>query len=290
MRRLRRQSPEVAAIAVIWALLAALIPVSAAGGAKVRSKAVYPAVIPADGSSGAVLEVRTDAPASGVLIELAAGDSVPLVAIDAKTFSAVLTPEQLLFDYAADDVNRNFVGTLKVTDASSNEVSTFNFFVNVDDLAIPDVAIVPSASDIRCAPHVVNLQVPADDPAELWEPPFDDVQAVLTRFYEVFGDDYDFANVVFLLPDLFANRDHFGVRNDVQGIGLPIFDNASDYGSAGALLGITRFPLDTVFDLVDPGALHEIGHQWINHMTAVPLLGEVHPTGLRPNWRMASWG
>src|SRR5712671_1254522 len=133
MRILRRQSPEVAAVVAVWAIWVALLPVAAAGGATVKSKAVYPAVIPADGSSGAVVQVRTDAPASSVVIDLAAGGSVPLVAIDAQTFAAVLTPEQLLFDYAADDVNRNFVGYLKVTAVSSGEVSSVSFFVNVDD-------------------------------------------------------------------------------------------------------------------------------------------------------------
>ena len=279
MRSLRRWFPGVAAIVVVSAIWVARLPVAAAGGAGVKSKAVYPAVIPADGSSGAMVQVRTDAPASSVVIDLASGGSVPFVAIDAQTFSAVLTPEQLLFDYTADDVNRNFVGYLKVTPASSGDVSSFNFFVNVDDATIADVPILQSASDIRCAPHVANLEVPSDDPAGLWEPLYDDVPSVLKRFYEVFSDDYDFANVVFLHPDLQTNRDHFPVRNDVQGIGVPIFNDTAVYGSAGTLLGVTRFPYDTVFDLVEPGALHEMGHQWINFLKTVPLLG-----GGSPHW------
>ena len=217
---------------------------SAAVGASVKSKAVYPAVIPSDGSSGAVVAVRTTAPASSVVIELAAGGTVPLTSLDAQTFSGVLTADQLLFGYATDDVNRNFVGFLKVTDAATSEVATSNFFVNIDDATIPDVPVVSLASDMRCGAHVVNLEVPADDPAGLWDPPFTDIDGILTRFYQVFGDDYDFANVVFLHPDLTANRDHFGTRNDVQGIGLPIFNNTATFGSAGTLLGVTRFPLD----------------------------------------------
>jgi hypothetical protein len=250
---------------------------SAAGGASVKSKAVYPAVIPADGSSGAVLTVRTTAPASSVLIELVAGGTVPLASIDAQTFSAALSADQLLFSYVASDVNRNFVGGIKVTDAATSEVSTFNFFVNVDDATIPDVPVESSASDMRCGAHVVNLEVPADDPAGLWDPPYDDIEGVLTRFYEVFGDVYEFVNVVFLRPDLMTNRDHFGARNDVHGIGLPIFNNTAAYGSAGTLLGITRFPLDNFFDLAEPGALHELGHQWINFLTPFPILGAGSP-------------
>ena len=275
MRHLHRRS--AAALVCGLAILAARLPMSAAVGASVQSKAVYPAVIPADGSSGAIVAVRTTAPASSVFIELAAGGTVPLISLDAQTFSAVLTAGQLLSDYAADDVNRNFVGRLKVTDAATSEVSTANLFVNIDDATIADVPVVSSAPDMRCGAHVVNLEVPADDPAGLWDPPFTDIDGLLTRFYQVFGDDYDFANVVFLRPDLTANRDHFATRNDVQGIGRPIFNNTATHGSAGRLLGVTRFPLDFFFDLAEPAALHELGHQWINFLTPFPILGSGSP-------------
>src|SRR5262245_65775724 len=94
-----------AACAVSLSVLAA--PASAAP-AKITSKTVEPAVIPADGSSGAVVTVRTDAPALSVTLDLAAGGAVPFQSIDPQTFSAVLTPAQLLFQYFPDDVNRNF--------------------------------------------------------------------------------------------------------------------------------------------------------------------------------------
>jgi hypothetical protein len=108
---------------------------------------------------------------------------------------------------------------------------------------------------------------------------FGEEQSVFTRFYEVFGDDYDFANVVYLHPDTFANRDHFPVKNDVLGIGVPIFNSTALYGSVSALRGITRFPVDVYFDLADPGAQHELGHRWVIYLTAFPLLG-----GGSPHW------
>jgi hypothetical protein len=164
-----------------------------------------------------------------------------------------------------------------VSGGTPEEISTANFFVNVDDASVSDVPVRSPASDMRCAPHVVNLQVPAGDPSELWEAFLGQEQSILTRFYDVFGDDYDFANVIYLHPDLSANRDHFGVKNDVQGIGLPPFDNTAGYGSGGALRGITRFPVDTFFDLGEPGAQHELGHQWINFLTEEPLVGPGPP-------------
>jgi hypothetical protein len=83
-------------------------PVSA--GPKVASKSVEPAVIPGDGSSGAVVMIRTDLPATAVTIDLQAGGTVAFTSIDSQTFSVVLTSAQLLVDYQPNDVNRNFVG------------------------------------------------------------------------------------------------------------------------------------------------------------------------------------
>ncbi len=270
---------RAAAVSILAVGSLASFPSPASAAPTIKSKTVEPAVIPSGSSSGAVVTVRTDLPATSVAIDLAAGGTVPFVAIDSQTFSVVLTSAQLLFDYQPDDVNRNFVGSIKVTGATPADVSSANFFVNVDDASVADVAVLPSASDMRCAPHVVNLQVPADDPAGLWETLYTDEQTVLNRFYEVFGDSYDFANVVYLHPDLTANRDHFAVKNDVSGIGQPIIDNTAGYGSAGALRGITRFPLDQFFDLASPGAQHELGHQWINFLDGPPLLA-----GGAPHW------
>jgi hypothetical protein len=279
MWNFRRTDFGVVRIAVACTISVALFAASASAGPRLTSKTVEPAVIPGDGSSGAVVTVRTDLPASSVVIDLAAGGTVPFAVIDSQTFSVILTPAQLLFDYLPDDVNRNFVGFIKVSGATPGDVASVNFFVNVDDSSIVDVPVVTSAADMRCAPHVVNLQVPAEDASGLWETLFGDEQSVFKRFYEVFGDDYDFANVIYLHPDKFANRDHFPVKNDVLGIGVPIFDGTAFYGSVGALNGITRFPVDTVFDLAEPGAQHELGHQWINWLTGFPLLG-----GGSPHW------
>src|SRR6266542_73392 len=214
MCNLRRMHPGVVRIGAAWTISAALFAASASAGPTLASKTVEPAVIPGDGSSGAVVTVLTDLPASSVVIDLAAGGTVPFLLIDSQTFSVILTPAQLLFGYLPDDVNRNLVGLIKVAGGTPEEVDSSNFFVNVDDSSVADVPVVASAADMRCAPHVVNLQVPAEDPSGLWETLYGDEQSVLTRFYEVFGDDYDFANVIYLHPDLPANRDHVGVKND----------------------------------------------------------------------------
>ena len=276
---LRTSLPALARVAVAWTVSVGFFASPVSAGQSIISKTVEPAVIPSISSSGAVVTVRTDLPASSVVIDLEAGGTVPFLAINSTTFSAALTPAQLLFDYFPDDVNRNLVGFIKVTGAAQEETDVKNFFVNVDDSSVTDVQVVTSASDMRCAPHVVNLLVPAGDRSELWESLLGQEESILTRFYEEFGDDYDFANVVYLHPDSFLNRDHFAVKNDVSGIGQPLIDQTAQYGSAGALRGITRFPLDTVFDLAEPGAQHELGHQWINFLDGPPLLA-----GGSPHW------
>ena len=276
---LRILLPSLARVAVAWTMSVGFLASPVSAGQNIIAKTVEPAVIPSNSSSGAVVTVRTDLPASSVVIDLEAGGTVPFLAINSTTFSAVLTPAQLLFDYLPDDVNRNLVGFIKVTGVAQEETAVANFFVNVDDSSVTDVQVVTSASDMRCAPHVVNLLVPAGDRSELWESLLGQEASILTRFYEEFGDDYDFANVIYLHPDSFLNRDHFAVKNDVSGIGRPLIDQTAQYGSAGALRGITRFPLDTIFNLAEPGAQHELGHQWINFLDGPPLLA-----GGSPHW------
>lgn len=97
------------------------------------------------------------------------------------------------------------------------------------------------------------------------------------RFYQTHGDKYDFLNMV-RVAGAVGNRNHFGVKNTVSGIGTSIFNNTATYGSAGRLQGITNFPLSTFFDGGDQGFEHETGHQWINFLS-----GTAYATGT-PHW------
>jgi hypothetical protein len=71
MCNLRRIHFGVVRIVAAWTICAAVFAASASAGPTVTSKTVEPAVIPGDGSSGAVVTVRTDLPASSVVIDLA---------------------------------------------------------------------------------------------------------------------------------------------------------------------------------------------------------------------------
>src|SRR5437016_14061318 len=91
------------------------------------------------------------------------------------------------------------------------------------------------------------------------------VISITRAFYTSFNDDYDFLSIL-TLPEVFANRYHAPVRNNVSGIGQSLFDNSALYGSGGRLLGYTFYPLSTYFDLAASASLHELGHQWINYL------------------------
>jgi hypothetical protein len=145
------------------------------------------------------------------------------------------------------------------------------------------VSVVSLEPAVRGSPHVVNIHRPDFMPTATVGPEFDAlIRAVLQQFYRLFDDQYDFINLVLALPSFPNNRYHFAVKNDVQGIGVSQFDNTARYGSAGRLQGVNVFPLAAFFDLAESGALHEIGHQWINFLT-LPLLA----TG-RPHWPLSS--
>ena len=93
---------------------------------------------------------------------------------------------------------------------------------------------------------------------------------ITKRFYTLFPDDFDLINVVYE-GTLFQNRTHAQAQNPIRGIGGAVFNGTSTWGSSSKLLGVSRFPIDSFFD-VDQGRngatgfLHETGHQWISYL------------------------
>lgn len=78
------------------------------------------------------------------------------------------------------------------------------------------------------------------------------------QFYEHFADVYDF--LVFV-PEKGITAAGFNarVRNDVRGIGVDVFDDSPQYGSAGVLRAIVLIDLSA-----EPPLLHELIHTWAN--------------------------
>src|SRR3972149_11022532 len=104
-------------------------------------------------------------------------------------------------------------------------------------------------------------------------------EALLRRFIETHGDFYDFV-VLFTNFDFDrggANGFYLGLRNDVRGIGTPLFDEGARFGSAKRLQGVIDMgPVAQYraqgFSVVptDPGfrqtlriLAHEGAHRWL---------------------------
>jgi hypothetical protein len=102
------------------------------------------------------------------------------------------------------------------------------------------------------------------------------VQTAAQQFYVYYRDDFDFLSVAFSMPNYPENRYHFPVRNDVSGIGLLPLNVGSLYGSASRLLGISVFPIDTLFDAGETAFVHELGHQWITYLKNPSLMPGPH--------------
>lgn len=143
-----------------------------------------------------------------------------------------------------------------------NVALQLNVFVDVLTPDVPPVDIQNPAAEVQQTAHLVNIV----DPALLDAP----VSAVTGRFYQHLGDDYDLLDVVYATARP-MNRHHVTVRNEVDGIGVPRTDKTAHYGSAGRLMGITVFPIPTMFDAAFHTRSHELGHQWINFLPVPPL-------------------
>ena len=252
------------AAGLVAALIAVSAPVAAAEPGIDRRWA-SPVAVPAAGPEATVVLVRTTSGATAVRLDWA-GDAPDLEfsRLAPDVFGALVYGPQLLGDRRNLETGHRVAGRLIARDGSGTESPGNIFDVNVDDPAhVPGVPVRTIAPDARCAPHVVNVRLPGD-PWASYE--FADQPALQRAYALLGGDDYDFANVVFALPETRANRSHYAVRNSVSGIGKPIHDDGGATGSAGRLRGITNYPLSTYYDLAESSSSHETGHQWINFL------------------------
>lgn len=175
-----------------------------------------------------------------------------------RTFTITLQPSDLA---PWLQFNPHTVGGLVEAFNGTTRVISLGSAVNVLKEA-PAVNIVSVNTNTQASRNLVNMRLTN---AEF----FGDAQQavfITRRFYSMFPDDFDLINIVYE-GSLFQNRTHQG-GNKVQGIGMSVADNSSSFGSAGRLQGVSRFPIDSLFD-VDHGRnsgvgfLHETGHQWL---------------------------
>jgi hypothetical protein len=102
-----------------------------------------------------------------------------------------------------------------------------------------------------------------------------DAVAVIRKFYATHPDDYD---QLILWTDAPFVRDAFAfettIKNEIQGIGLQVFDAASEFGSAGRLRSyalmdwLDKYPNDPQQRFLGENSTvavlgHEVGHRWL---------------------------
>jgi len=217
-----------------------------------------PGAVRTDRTSPAALTVQTGGSVASIRLDFSAGGSMTLTSGGSGRWTASVPAAKLLSGYVAADVNHNFVGFLRLLGSGGETLATYNSFINVVDgrVSMPPLRQIDATA--RAATRVLNLLRPTLTS--------DDVRSAVLAFYAYYRDDFDFVQVVYALPSYPANRYHFQVRNDVQGIGVATLNESAQFGSAGKLKGITVFPIDTLFDLGESAFSHELGHQWINYL------------------------
>lgn len=197
---------------------------------------------------------------------------VPLQRQSNGTWTARVPANQLVFNYRTGDL-RNTASFINVESASGTNQTAVT--VNVRDNTILNVTPQVLSTTVQAASHVVNIRV---DSLYLGQP----IDAgVFQALYRHFGDEYDFISVV---EQVQSGRDpfYFAARNEVEGLGLQLFDRGSPLGSAAQLEGILQFPNEASFDPAETAFLHELSHRWMNFSNLQSV------RTLRPHWPIST--
>ncbi|HEU0051755.1 MAG TPA: hypothetical protein VFQ39_01215, partial [Longimicrobium sp.] len=210
--------------------------------------------------------VTRGAVTSATIVQGAGLPDIPLRADGPGRWTARIPVSAMVREYQ-QGWTHGYVGQL-----TFNGARTGGYIVsaNIRDGGMPDVPVQALAADAQSSPHVFNLR---------WDDLYTGISVppgVVRRFYNYFGDDYDWIATVqpASSPD---NRFFVHVRNEVAGIGVDSVDRGLQYGSAARLKGLIHFPLDPYFDMAQYAASHEIGHQWINFLRLDPTLAKGAP-------------
>lgn len=174
------------------------------------------------------------------------------------TYQLEIDAQTLISRLTEDDVYRIFIGYLDIYQNGLRTVRC-NVFLQVWDETIPLVEVKETVNGLFFTQNIVN--VISDNALTAFE-------AVRT-VYNDFTDDYDYICLVDV-PGFFANSSFTMVSNDVQGIGRPIYNSSTNWGSEGRLKGIVKIALPNLFDEANYILLHEIGHSWINYLENTP--------------------
>ncbi len=135
----------------------------------------------------------------------------------------------------------------------------------------PSIVSVPQttrlAEDVQTTAYVVNVSATL---AGVFPQQRANPREIAKRYYDFFADERD----MLILAHTFAiaggaEGSFTHVRNDVEGIGMPVFDQATEYGSSGRLQGIITVQYGHAFPWL---LTHEVLHRWAVSVTLDPSL------------------
>ena len=230
-----------------------------------------PKVITPETTGEVILEVHSDLFSSVKPVLHTAWDLViPLVddgthgdkAASDNIYTAMIDVRDILKANTPNALNRPLIGRIYF------DQGYMSIWAEVWNDQLPQAVVRSISPDVQHTDRVVNIVTGHISPANR--------RVYLNTFYSHFDDVYDFIHIIY--PGFYLNRHHITVKQDVQGIGKPIMDESSMYGSSGRLKGINVFPNTTYYDGASTGYQHELGHQWINF-----LEGTVLDPGI-PHW------
>ncbi len=139
---------------------------------------------------------------------------------------------------------------------------------------LPVATVTKINNRIQYSSHVVNLSVgPFTNRRVTHDTHGFAFMAASKLFYQHFPDVYDGLSFVTqrdVLADSYSAF-HQPVKNAVSGIGLPIFSNASMYGSAGRLQAVEFYV--GAYALRNDVSTHEAMHQWADHFGLAEIAG-----------------
>jgi len=251
----------------VTAVIALLLAITAHAQTIVWDK-YDPMAVRTGRTTDVAIEVLTSGAVSGLRLDYANGGSLNLAQSTPGHWAASVPAAKVLDGYTADNVNHNFVGFIRLLASDGSTLVSYNSFIQVLDDRVPSVTIRDLGGNARATTRILNLYRPTID--------INQVDAAAREFYGYYHDDYDFLQIVYVEPSYPANRYHFAVRNDVDGIGETKFNSTSLYGSTGKLQGITVFPVDFFFDPGETSFSHELGHQWVLFLKNSVLLPGPH--------------
>ncbi len=186
------------------------------------------------------------------------------------TWTIMFTASEILSRNVPSRVFRPFIGFLRVEGGGR-----FNVFAEVWTSEIGLREIRPVKGGGQQTDYIVNYTATRDQLMNF------DRRVWAQRFYQTYGDNFDFINFV-LAPGRRGNRNHVHVSNSVHGIGVSIFDATADYGSGGRLKGVNYYPITFFYDGGEKAFNHETGHQWVNFLANTPF------SAGRPHWPRGS--